>query len=382
VPASSRTSGFTGPTLLDITPTILALFGLPVGEDMYGRVLVHAFEEPPKIERIPSWEQEPSECGMHPADLRVDPDSAQAVLNQFAALGYIAPTDDQKNAVQSAIREAKYNLARVYMDKGQPRIALPMFEDLYKEQPYQARFAQHLAQCYFSLRRISDAKQVLTELMNRPLENREQGTGDREEQTGTPDNGQVSMGNRQSSIENPRRPWAEWLMGLIHFEEDNMDQALESLLHAEQSDPRLPDLHLRIGQTYLRLKRLDDAERAFRKALDIDGDSAQAHLGLATVMLRKRQNEQAVEEALTAVSLQHFLPMGHFQLGVGLARLGHFHRATLALETAVTMVPGFANAHRWLIAINSHPGGDPVKAVEHRKLIAALIERRRAAVEQ
>jgi predicted AlkP superfamily phosphohydrolase/phosphomutase len=28
-----------GATLLDVTPTILTLFGLPVGEDMDGRVL-------------------------------------------------------------------------------------------------------------------------------------------------------------------------------------------------------------------------------------------------------------------------------------------------------------------------------------------------------
>jgi cytochrome c-type biogenesis protein CcmH/NrfG len=171
-------------------------------------------------------------------------------------------------------------------------------------------------------------------------------------------------------------------MGVVHFEEGNMDRALESLLRAEQSDPHLPDLHLRIGQTYLRLKRLDDAERAFRRALEIDGDSPEAHLGLAAVLLRKRQNEDAVEEALIAVSLQHFLPMGHFYLGVGLARLGHFHRATVAFETAVTMIPGFLSAHRWLIAINNRPGGDAAKAKEHRSLIAALIQRRRAVVRQ
>ena len=72
-----------GATLLDVTPTMLTLFGLPVGEDMDGRVLVQAFEEPPKIERIASWENEPGECGMHPADLRMDPAAAQAVLQQL-----------------------------------------------------------------------------------------------------------------------------------------------------------------------------------------------------------------------------------------------------------------------------------------------------------
>lgn len=169
-------------------------------------------------------------------------------------------------------------------------------------------------------------------------------------------------------------------MGVILFEEGEIEESLASLLRAEQANPRLPDLHLRIGQTYLRLKRVEEAERAFRKALEIDGDSPEAHLGLARVCLRKRQNEQAVEEALVAVSLQHFLPMGHFCLGVGLARLGHFHRAGLAFETAAAIAPGFLNAHRWLIAINRRPGGDLAKAAAHRKFVAESVLRRKAAL--
>ena len=89
-----------------------------------------------------------------------------------------------------------------------------------------------------------------------------------------------------------------------------MDEALASLLQVEQFDPRLPDLHLRIGEVYLRQKRTSDAQRAFERALEIDGDSAIAHLGLARVHLRKRQNEAAADQALHAVGLQHFLPLG------------------------------------------------------------------------
>ena len=123
-------------------------------------------------------------------------------------------------------------------------------------------------------------------------------------------------------------------MGVIQFEEGNTDEALACLLRAEQSDPRLPNLHLRIGETYMRRQQLDDAERAFRRALEIDGDSAEAHLGLAQVLLRKRQNEDSAEESLVAVGLQHFLPLGHYCLGVALARLGHPHRAAVAFETS------------------------------------------------
>jgi predicted AlkP superfamily phosphohydrolase/phosphomutase/tetratricopeptide (TPR) repeat protein len=396
-----------GATLLDVTPTILTLFGLPVGADMDGRVLVQAFEEPPEIIRIPSWEQEVGECGMHPSDLRMDPAAAQAVLQQFVALGYIQPpSEDQSKAVASAVREANYNLARDYLDCGRPDDALPLLEDLAKNDPKQTRFQMHLAQCYLALSRREAAKQILESLITADLNPPEAGDakGEQSEQPGaapetqqtetpkmaTPDatpqtpEGPAAETKAQEAATSPDklptpRPWADLLLGVIHFEEGNMEAALASLLKAEQSDPRLPNLHLRIGETYLRQKRTDDAGRAFQQALDIDGDSPEAHLGLAMVRLRQRRNEEAAEQALVAVGLQHFLPLGHFYLGVALARLGHRQRAMLAFETCLSMLPGLVAAHRWLGALHSQPGGDLDKAIRHRSLYAQLMQQRKRA---
>ncbi len=383
-----------GATLLDVTPTILTLFGLPVGADMDGRVLVQAFDEPPQITRIPSWEQEPGECGMHPSDLRMDPAAAQAVLQQFVALGYIQPpSEDQSKAVASAVREAHYNLARDYLDCGRPDDALPLLEDLAKNDPKQTRFQMHLAQCYLALNRREAAKQILetviTADLNPPEVAETEGKepeadteGQAEEpQAATPEaptpEATAPEGAATPDKKSNPRPWADLLMGVINFEEGNMDAALASLLKAEQSDPRLPNLHLRIGETYLRQKRTDDADRAFQQALDIDGDSPEAHLGLAMVRLRQRRNEEAAEQALLAVGLQHFLPLGHFYLGVALARLGHRQRAMLAFETCLSMLPGLVAAHRWLAALHSQPGGDLDKAIRHRSLYAQLMQQRK-----
>ena len=400
-----------GATLLDITPTILPLFGLPVGEDMDGRALVQAFEEPPEVTRIPSWEQVPGECGMHPADLRMDPAAAQAVLQQFVALGYIQPpNENQQKAVESAVREANYNLARVYLDARRPRQALPLLEEIVRGSD-EARFRQHLAQCHYLLGQRDEAKRILEDLMAHPPKPPElpkppesaaeqPAAGAELVFPATPEGEAGGLsgaatahpglepalavppqaaqeGSLESAAPGAPTPWTDWLMGVIHFEEGDTEEALACLLRAEQAEPHLPNLHLRIGETYLRRLQLDDAERAFRRALDIDGDSAEAHLGLAQVYLRRRQNEDAAEESLAAVGLQHFLPLGHYALGVALARLGHPHRATLAFETSVSMLPGLVNGHRWLAALYSRPGGDLEKAVTHRKLAADLMERRR-----
>lgn len=365
-----------GATLLDVAPTVLTLFGLPVGEDMDGRVLVQAFEETPEITRIPSWENEPGDFGMHPADLRMDPAAAQAVLQQFVALGYIQePSEDQAKAVEIAVREQHYNLAGMYLDSRRPHEALALLEELWKRWPEQARFAQQLAQCYLALRRRAEAKAILQNLIDNPPKpepRKKKG----EEATAAEQPAEVAAEPAKPDGPPPPRPWADLLMGIIQFEEGDMDAALASLLKAESFDPRLPDLHLRIGEVYLRQRRSDDAERAFQRALDIDGDSPAAHLGLAMVHLRKRRNEEAAEQALQAVGLQHFLPMGHFYLGVALARLGHRERSALAFETSLTMLPGLLAAHRWLAALYQQAGGNPEKAARHREIYLQMRRRR------
>jgi predicted AlkP superfamily phosphohydrolase/phosphomutase/tetratricopeptide (TPR) repeat protein len=374
-----------GATLLDVTPTILTLFGLPVGEDMDGRVLVQAFEEPPQITRIPSWEGEAGECGMHPADLRMDPAAAQAVLQQFVALGYIQPlSEDQEKAVATAVREQQYNLARVFLDSRRYTEALAIFEELAKKWPDEARFMQHLAQCYLALGQRAQAKELLQKLLTfKPkvparAGQAEQAKAEPETDAEAKPPVETPAAPEPAAPEEDRkpRPWADLLMGIIQFEEGDMDAALFCLLKAESADPRLPDLHLRIGETYLRQKRTDDAGRAFQRALEIDGDSPEAHLGLAVVRLRQRRNEEAAEQALLAVGLQHFLPLGHFYLGVALARLGHRDRSALAFETSLSMLPGLMAAHRWLAALYTQPGGDLEKAVRHREIFLRMRRQR------
>jgi predicted AlkP superfamily phosphohydrolase/phosphomutase/tetratricopeptide (TPR) repeat protein len=370
-----------GATLLDVTPTILTLFGLPIGADMDGRVLVQAFEQAPEVERIPSWEQEAGECGMHPADLRMDPVAAQAMIARFVALGYIQPpSEDEAKAVEMAVREQNYNLARSYLDARRYQDALALFKELVNKWPDEVRFSQYLAQCFLALRRRPEAKAILEKLISTPPKAKKEDEEDKEDEPAQPGENAAASPSAELATEAPKseaeasgeapktRPWADLLMGIIHFEEGNLEEALACLLRSEQSNPYLPDLHLRIGHVYLRQRRTNDAERAFERALEIDGDSPTAHLGLAMAYLRKRRNEEAAEQALLAVGLQHFLPLGHFYLGVALARLGYRERAALAFETSLTMLPGLIAAHRWLATLYQQPGGDPGKAARHRSI--------------
>lgn len=73
-----------GARLLDVTPTVLHYFGLPVGQDMEGRVLEDVFSAKRAVETIPSWE---SITGAVRKRVPLSDQENRALLHQFVALG-------------------------------------------------------------------------------------------------------------------------------------------------------------------------------------------------------------------------------------------------------------------------------------------------------
>ena len=63
-----------------------------------------------------------------------------------------------------------------------------------------------------------------------------------------------------------------------------------------KKESRLPNFHVVLGQIYLRRRQLKEAEEAFRKALEIDEDSAEAHDGLGVVLREQGLLEDALYE--------------------------------------------------------------------------------------
>ena len=157
-----------GSSILDITPTVLTLFGLPVGADMDGTAQIQAWEKPPEVRRIPSWDDVPGEDGRHPPDVVQDTRAAAAALEQMIALGYIAPLpDDLTEAVRETTRELDYNLARALADGNQPHEAAPILERLWEEWPAEHRFALHLVDALGHLGRVAERREALRKLRAR-----------------------------------------------------------------------------------------------------------------------------------------------------------------------------------------------------------------------
>ena len=77
-----------GGSLLDIAPTVLTLFDLPVGRDMDGRPLVSIYEYPPAVRWIDSWDRVPGDAArVDAAPVAGGAATAAAVIRQLADVG-------------------------------------------------------------------------------------------------------------------------------------------------------------------------------------------------------------------------------------------------------------------------------------------------------
>ncbi len=333
-----------GASLIDIAPTILTLFGLPVGEDMDGRPLLEVFEVTPKIETIPSWETRAGEAGMHAGDKQIDRDQAQELMQQFAALGYIDdPGADKEKQAESAEIEGKYNIARTYQWKSEPDRALPLLEEIVRRRPWEDRFLTQLSSCYFQSGYLSQAERLISAI---------------------------------SDNSEPSNPATMLQRAKIKIARGDFGGGLQDLLAAETMNARIPGIYTQIGDAYARLLRWEKAKGAYEKTLSLDEDNALALQGLSSVYRRQGLNQESVDTALRAVSLLHRLPIAHFNLGVALARSGESERAIVAFETALRFQPKMVNAHRYLAMLRRNNAGEVKKAAFHRQEAGKIIRNR------
>ncbi len=97
--------------------------------------------------------------------------------------------------------------------------------------------------------------------------------------------------------------------------------------------------------------QLEAAAAAYRQAVTIRPDYAEAHNNLGVALERLGQFEAAVESCRRAIALKPNYIEGYNALGVALQRLGHFEEAVNCLRHVVEQRPNFVEAQSNLAAV-------------------------------
>ncbi len=315
-----------GASVLDVTPTLLTLFDLPVGRDMDGKPLVNIFDHPKSVRYIDSWENVDKPGGEL---VSVSEESLEATneaaLQQLVDLGYIDEmkledsNEDHQEYLKGIIKENQFYLAKSYISGGKHEEAIEILLEIEDKSNPDFRFLIDIINSAIKTKRYPLAKEYLSYVRKNELMS------------------EAYMDTLDAKI----------ALGL-----NDGETALQMLKSAIKSKPDAIEILIELGRLFNSLRELTKARDCFLKVIDKDPDNAHAYHGAGVSFLREENYEDALDYFFQAVEKMHHYPMAHFHIGETLALMKEYQAALASFELALTMKPDLPKTYRWLIDLN------------------------------
>lgn len=294
--------------LIDVAPTLLHHFGLPVGKDMDGKVMLDIFKKTNKPKYIKSWEEAPGDFG----ELKKEEDSEifsdKETMEQLIELGYVEKPDEKiENAIHKTKCDLKHNLARVYFGKKDFEKANELLLELIQEKK-----PIDTAPYYMDLINVSIRQKKFTEAENYLEEFKTLKT---------------EVKYNLYFVE------AEILMG-----KGQIKEALK-ILETAREKKATAEVWFKIGNAHFLLEQFEEARTAFEFAIEMEQDKAKYHKAMAEALYELGEYQESAEHAFTAIELVKYFPAAHYALGKALEKMGDLENAKIAYKTAASLKP-------------------------------------------
>ncbi len=307
-----------GSTILDLTPTLLAMYDLPIGRDMDGKVLTDIFIETPKLKYIESWEKLEGDCGSLSGEEKEDPMSDQAAMQQLIDLGYIdAPSEDGYFS-QKVATENNFYLAKSFINGRKYSEALEVLIKVVEENATDYRYLVELVNLHLTIKNADEAEIAISKVENLKVVSKE---------------------------------FIHIMKGRLHYLKNEPVEALVEFRKANDIEYNQGPLLIELGKVLTVLGDLNAAEDNFNKALKYNSRDAKAHNCIGIIKIRQGKYEEAINHLLEAIDIIYYFPYAHYNLGECLALMGEFKEAEGAFEQAIIMKPSLKKTYRWLLEI-------------------------------
>ena len=169
--------------------------------------------------------------------------------------------------------------------------------------------------------------------------------------------GQVAQAEsicRRILAQQPDRPDALHLLGVIANQTGHGEQAIALLSRAVHLKPDAADIHASLALAFHWLNRMTDAERSYRQTLLLNPGHGGAQLNLGAVLEAQGKLSEALEAFGRAVELQPGSSLAELNFGTTLRRLGRVDEALPHLRRSIELGPEHAQAHvelAWLLLL-------------------------------
>lgn len=332
-PGIRRNALLHGATVLDVTPTILAILGQSIGNDMDGRPWLEIFEEPFACRHINSWESVKGNSGRIFEEVPSNSRDMSDALQLLSELGVLSTSnEDIQDVITKISKNNRINLALALTDSNRVAQAIEAWKNLVTDYPDEPEHLIQLASCYMRLEHWLECREALSKL---------------------------EAERRQSSA-------VQLILARLALNEGRNAEAIRIARKLAERSLSIPHTLNRIGDLLLQASAWEDAQSVFQRSLAANEKNPIAHDGLTRVYLELDRLDTAVEHGKRAVELIHHFPAAHFHLGSALFYAGREEEAIAAFETCLSMGYELEETHCRLAGL--YLLRDPVKAIQHRKL--------------
>ena len=304
-PGIKKNTKIFGLSLIDIAPTILHMFNLPVGKDMDGKVIQDMFENPRPVQYIESWDLLEGDFGEHTGEFSSTIEN-QEQLEQLIALGYVDALDeDKEKALRQVKCDVKHNLARVHKGKKDFLKAKEILLELIMEEVDTVPYYIDLLTIALNFEEYDEAEMYLEKL---------------------------------KTLEHTFKFSTTVSEAKIALGKGKIKKGIELLEEAKKKNPT-PAIWYELGKQYMRLEKYEMARDAFLEAMEVEADNARFQQAVAAAYNKLGHYEEAAEHAFLAIELIKYFPDAHYTLGEALQNLGELEMAKNAFENAARLKP-------------------------------------------
>ncbi len=300
-------------SVLDIFPTMLALLGMPVAEDLAGRVLEAAFEPEflaaHPVRTIPTFET--GEAPSATAFATASPED-RAILEQLVAIGYVSPAALQAGAPGQAggaggeaAANAHNNLGTVLLQQGDFDAAVAEFRKVVAAAP---SFTPGHVNLAHALIRLGDAPAAQAAL-------------------------EKALALDRSNAR------ALSLLASLHLESGRAAEAERIARDAVAADARSAPAWYTLGQVLERAGRLDEARRAHARSAELDPDNAEPLNAVGNSLEAAGAYAEAAEWYRRALAVDPGHAAAYNNLALQLQRLGRLDEALSTYEEGRRRLP-------------------------------------------
>jgi len=143
----------------------------------------------------------------------------------------------------------------------------------------------------------------------------------------------------------PDNPEALHLLGVIAYQQQDYATAANLIGRALARKPNFADAHSNLGNVFREMGRVDEAEKSYRKALEVNRTFTMAHYNLGNILMNQKRFNEASQSFDRAIDANPRLAEAYINRGIALKELGRLKEAETSYRKALTLKPDLAIVH-------------------------------------